>query len=229
MNKTGKKPNTGFTQVPNDLIANPELSGKAKALFMYLLSKPEGWDFNHKRIAYEFKEGEKWVRTGLQELEEFGFLEREKKHDGKVIYHFHFDNSQVPKKSTGQNGNQTKWQPGKIGTVSNTENLSNTEGLSNTEERGEPEKSASPSPPKHKTLRYLEDLPDIEEIASEYEVPQQYISDTAEKALTWLYSNGRRKKDYRMFLKNWIMRDKQNSSDIIAKYFEKDKPNVLRL
>lgn len=75
----------GWTQVPNAIINHAELSFKAKGLWMYINSKPENWDFAMWRIANETKEGEKSIRTGLQELVKFGYLEyKTKTKDGKL-------------------------------------------------------------------------------------------------------------------------------------------------
>jgi hypothetical protein len=76
--------NYGVT--PNEILNHKELSLKAKGLFGYLQSKPNEWKFSTERIALHLKEGEKAIRSTLQELEEFGLLKRErlpKGQDGK--------------------------------------------------------------------------------------------------------------------------------------------------
>lgn len=75
----------GWTQVPNLIINHPDLSFKAKGLWMYINSKPEGWDFAVWRIIEGTKEGEKAIRSGLSELVQLGFLEyKAKVKDGKL-------------------------------------------------------------------------------------------------------------------------------------------------
>jgi hypothetical protein len=64
----------GWTQVPNTIINHVNLTFKAKGLWMYINSKPEGWDFAVWRIAKETKEGEKAVRSGLRDLHDLGYL-----------------------------------------------------------------------------------------------------------------------------------------------------------
>lgn len=71
----------GWTQVPNQIINHKELSFKAKGLWMYINSKPEGWDFAVWRITKETREGEKAIRAGLNELVQFGYLEYKPKYD----------------------------------------------------------------------------------------------------------------------------------------------------
>ena len=65
-----------FTQVPNDLIREPGLSWKAKGIMSALLSNREGWHSYVSVIVKMGKDGEDSVRSGLKELEEFGYLVR---------------------------------------------------------------------------------------------------------------------------------------------------------
>ena len=75
----------GWTQTPNAIINHSDLSFKAKGIWTYINSKPEGWDFAVWRITDETKEGEKSIRSGLNELVQFGYLEYRAKHkDGKL-------------------------------------------------------------------------------------------------------------------------------------------------
>lgn len=67
-----------FTQVANTVLTDNELTWKAKGLFSYLASKPDGWDFAGKRITEEASDGLKSTQTGLRELEENGYLKRER-------------------------------------------------------------------------------------------------------------------------------------------------------
>lgn len=88
-----------FTTTPNEIINNKNLSFKAKGIWLFLNSKPTGWDFSIARIALQSKEGEDSVRAGLTELREQGYLDYTPKRDpetGRMIgqeYHF-FDEPQ---------------------------------------------------------------------------------------------------------------------------------------
>lgn len=136
MTDTFKKPSTGFTQVPNKILYSQELSMKAKCLYGYLMSKPNGWQFAAERIAKQMKETEKTVRTGLQELEDSGLLRRNKLKSGRMQYEL-LSRSLPVKKPTGKKGNQQKGQPAKMTAISNTELLV-IQSNSNTELLGEP-------------------------------------------------------------------------------------------
>lgn len=76
-----------FTQVANDILNNPDISAKAKGLYAYLYSKPNGWKFSANRIKNDFSDGKRSIMTGLQELEDIGLLERTKNADGTMDYH----------------------------------------------------------------------------------------------------------------------------------------------
>ena len=73
-NKLFIKDKYGIT--PNELLNNPEISLKAKGLFGYLQSKPDGWKFSVNRMANQLKEGPEAISNALHELEEFGYLTR---------------------------------------------------------------------------------------------------------------------------------------------------------
>lgn len=72
------KPPSNFTTIPNHIINDKRLSFKAKGLFMYLISKPDGWSFSADRIKNDSKDGEDSILSGLSELEKFGLLTRQK-------------------------------------------------------------------------------------------------------------------------------------------------------
>jgi hypothetical protein len=65
-----------FTQVPNDLLRNPNITGKSKAILCLLLSNQEGWHSCIEGIKMMMKEQRDAIRSGLTELEEFGYLKR---------------------------------------------------------------------------------------------------------------------------------------------------------
>lgn len=66
----------GFSITPNEISNDATLSWKAKGLWTYLRSKPEGWDFSKDRIKRDATDGRDSTMTGLQELEDAGYLTR---------------------------------------------------------------------------------------------------------------------------------------------------------
>jgi hypothetical protein len=73
-----------FGATPIDLLNSPDMTFKSAGLFAYLQSKPDGWNFDIKRIARQKKEGVDAIRSGIHELEEHGYLVRKpvKNNDG---------------------------------------------------------------------------------------------------------------------------------------------------
>jgi hypothetical protein len=64
--------------VANELLNSTVISGRAKLLYVYLISKPHRWSFNIRSIASQMKEGYDWVKSGLTELEDAKLLLRRK-------------------------------------------------------------------------------------------------------------------------------------------------------
>lgn len=65
-------------------LEDKRLSFKAKGILAYLLGKPDDWTVRVKDIMKRSTDGEHAVRSGLQELEEAGYLEKqqERRKDG---------------------------------------------------------------------------------------------------------------------------------------------------
>ena len=67
-----------FTVMSNHHLRNPRLSLKAKGLMSLMLSLPEDWDYTTKGLAYICKDGIDAISTTLRELEDQGYLTRER-------------------------------------------------------------------------------------------------------------------------------------------------------
>ena len=74
MGKLRIQKNYGIT--PNEILNNPNISIKAKGMFGYLQSKPDGWAFSEARILSQMKEGRVAIHSTIKELEEAGYLQR---------------------------------------------------------------------------------------------------------------------------------------------------------
>ena len=91
------KPEINFTQVSNQILTNAEVSLKAKGLYVYLVSKPDNYDFSAKRIADECKENYTTILGILNELEERKYLLRKKYGDGTIDYYLFNEPKENPK------------------------------------------------------------------------------------------------------------------------------------
>lgn len=80
-----KKQMVRFGRTPNELLNNANISLKAKGLFAYIESKPDDWEFSVESLKHQLKESTGAITAGLHELEDSGFLKRDKHHgkDGK--------------------------------------------------------------------------------------------------------------------------------------------------
>jgi hypothetical protein len=67
-----------YATIPNDLLNDSSITLKAKGLFGYIQSKPDGWDFSAERIASQLREGLPAIMSSLKELEAKGYLYRER-------------------------------------------------------------------------------------------------------------------------------------------------------
>lgn len=103
MNNVGRivkaRRSNDFTQVPNDILQDPELTWKAKGLLCYLLSLHDDWVVHVSELHSHSKEGLAATRTAFKELQEAGYiLSRRVKQDSGNLYagweHVVFDKPQ---------------------------------------------------------------------------------------------------------------------------------------
>ena len=67
-----------FTVMSNHHLRNAKLSLKAKGLLSLMLSLPEDWDYTTKGLACICKDGVDSITTALKELEQHGYLTRQR-------------------------------------------------------------------------------------------------------------------------------------------------------
>jgi hypothetical protein len=83
----------GFTQVPNFMLTNKDISVGGKLAYAMLLKYAWGDDAcfpGQKKLADDMGAGERSVRTYLKELEDAGFLEVAQRGLGKTnLYRLH--------------------------------------------------------------------------------------------------------------------------------------------
>ena len=79
-----------FTVIRNSIFKDYALSAKAKGVACQLLSLPPTWDYSVKGLVTLFNDGEASIRSALSELEEAGYLHRERARNngklGKSVY-----------------------------------------------------------------------------------------------------------------------------------------------
>ena len=74
--------NVNYTVMSNHHLQDKRLSLKAKGLLSYMLSLPDDWDYSLKGLTIGCKDGLDSVRTAVLELEEHGYVRRQKVRNG---------------------------------------------------------------------------------------------------------------------------------------------------
>lgn len=79
--KINKKSN--YTTIDNNIFKNKNLSFKATGLLATMLSLPEDWDFSEIGLTKLKLDNKKAIKSALKELEEQGYLVRNRQRDEK--------------------------------------------------------------------------------------------------------------------------------------------------
>ena len=77
------KPPKEFSQIPNALIVDNNLSMGARVLYCLLRSKPDNWQIYNKQICNELSISLDTIAKYWKELIQQGWLSREKQRDEK--------------------------------------------------------------------------------------------------------------------------------------------------
>lgn len=91
--------NNNYTVISNYHLRDTNLSLKTIGLLSLILSLPETWDYSQAGLAAICKDGEDSIRSGLKELEQYGYLVRERERDENgrmrgIVYHIY----EIPRK-----------------------------------------------------------------------------------------------------------------------------------
>lgn len=78
-----KRERGNYTNVSNVLVRDTRLSWKARGIFIYLWSQSNEWQFYVNEVAKHATDGRDALRSGLKELEQYGYLERRPLHEGE--------------------------------------------------------------------------------------------------------------------------------------------------
>lgn len=81
MSKITIKKTSNYTTIDNNIFNNKNLSLKARGLLATMLSLPQEWDYSVEGLSVILKEGKDCIRATLNELEENGYLVRNRVRD----------------------------------------------------------------------------------------------------------------------------------------------------
>ena len=113
-----------FTQVANSVLYDPTISPRAKFMYAYLYSKPDGWEFFNSTMEREIGVSVRQIREMVNELIKCGLIRRNQINDngkfGGMLYEII-----VPDYTHEPRDGFTAY--GKSVTQSNIDNINNTE------------------------------------------------------------------------------------------------------
>ncbi len=115
-----------FTQIPNSLLNDINLSLKSKGLYSFMFSKPSGWNFTIRSMSKQLKEGTDSIGNSLKELKKYGWVTYTKKTNGSGVYKLLYASSLTISPNT-ENPNLGNPNMGKPERISNTDLNNNTD------------------------------------------------------------------------------------------------------
>lgn len=65
-----------FTQVPNHIISDSNVSLKAKGLYLYMVSKPDNWEFSFAGMTSQLLESKETIGKIINELILIGYMDK---------------------------------------------------------------------------------------------------------------------------------------------------------
>lgn len=176
---------SNFTQIPNGLITDRDLSNGAFRVACYLFSKPDKWEVNNIEIMRTLGIGQKQTLANyFKELVTSGWLQRTRARNSNGTISGGFDYSlsmEKPDLSSqpkyGETLSMENPYLGKTHTHSNTDNSSNTKININTE--GALNSAAKKQGAKKKNTHL------IKEMATDFDVAFSHLSDPKKNGLNW--------------------------------------------
>ena len=123
-----------FVQVPNELVTDNRISIPARLIYVYLLSKPDGWIVRNGDVMKSLDiRNSGTMAKYWHELEMSGWIIRHKTSAGTYDYELSEAEPVTEKPNVGKTAIAKKPNVGKTTNIYNTDSFNNTEELSNKE------------------------------------------------------------------------------------------------
>ena len=111
-----------YQVIPRDLIFDNTLSDRARFVFCFMASKPNGWDFFLEPMAKEIGYSVETLRKYINELVNSGWLEKGKQKKEKGVFGATEYTLKATKSPCTENTESQKFRVGKIPTLYNIDN-----------------------------------------------------------------------------------------------------------
>ena len=208
--------NANYTTMSNYHLRDKQLSLKAKGLLSFCLSLPDTWDYSIMGLAAVCKEGRDCIMSTLQELEELGYLRRERTRnaDGTlagadyVIYELPQPVSEKPDTENPTQDKPTLEKPALGDPLQISTNSTSTERNNNEEKKVI----------RHKYGAYYNVLLSDEELSKlQSEFPSDWQS-RIERLSEYMASTGRSYNSHLATIRSWSRREQPSSAQKKAHY-----------
>lgn len=127
------KKSKNYTVLDNTFIKDCNLSWKAKGLMTYLLSLPEDWSIYMTELESHATDGKDSLKNAISELEENGYIVKERKTDKGKFAGYTYTIYESPKRKNRSGKTATEKPFTENPQLLNTNYILNTDELNNTE------------------------------------------------------------------------------------------------
>lgn len=208
-----EKKERDYTVINNTVLKDTRISWKAKGLFCYLLSLPEDWVIYQSELLNHATDGRESLRKAIQELEQLGYLQIEKKRDDKghftTVYKVienpnstdETDNNGKPDTENPTRKTRSRKPDTENPTLLNT-NILNTNIQSTNKQNTKKEQFTPPT---------LEEVADYCKERNNNIDAMQFIDYYSARG--WRFNNGGKMKDWRATVRTWERRNYSNNSE----------------
>lgn len=110
------KPDKHFSVIKNAPAERTDMSLKAKGLYYFLMTKPDGWKVSVRGLESQLKESKEAIISALKELEKLGYYRKVRTRDN--LGHFKYEDNMYDYPCPGNQdaGNQDPGNPPLVNT-----------------------------------------------------------------------------------------------------------------
>lgn len=201
------------------------LSFKAKGIWLYAMTRPDGWKFNLQDLINQSTDGRDSVKSGLIELEKAGYLVRSQKRGedgqlGEAVWDF-YEVPQEFKKEVPRTENPSTEKPstGNRPLVSNEDSKERDVSKRNPLKGVKKERRAKGPPPppdsENETQSYGEagkvKMTEAEHSKLESDIGREAVAEYVQALEDYVMSTGKRYRSHFATIRSWYRRDQRKA------------------